>query len=198
MQKLYQSYVLTDDKEPFKFELKEIPIKSISLNGTIETKYPCFYGVMICTNYINGSGKIKTETEYSAGNSFVYYSMSYKNCMDYLAKKREELFQKYQKMLCELNRFYDKFLASEIKDFVDRKEIGMYPLWIEGYEVTGNSATASYLGVFEGKTFNEACDNWEKTIEQPEYYKSGNERQKPNYWACKIFENELEARKSFG
>lgn len=74
----------------------------------------------------------------------------------------------------------------------------MYPLWIEGYEVTGNSATASYLGVFEGKTFNEACDNWAKTIEQPEYYKSGNERQKPNYWACKIFENELEARKSFG
>lgn len=198
MLKLYQSYVLTDDKEPFKFELKEIPINSISKNGTIETKYPCFYGAMKCTNHINGSGDIKTDTEYFAGNSFVYFSMSYAKCMDYLAQKREELFQKYQKMLLELNKFHEKFLSSEIKDSVSRGEIGMYPLWEEGYSITGNSSTASYLGVFEGKTFNEACDNWSKTIKQPEHYKAGNDVHRPSYWACKIFDNEIDARKSFG
>lgn len=117
--------------------------------------------------------------------------------MDYLAEKREELFQKYQKMLYELNRFHDKFLASEIRDFVDRKEIGMYPLWIEGYEATGNSATASYSGTFEGKSFSDACDNWVKSTGS-KTYSPGDGNLRPSDWACKIFENELDARKSFG
>lgn len=195
---LYYAYALTDDNKPFSFKLMENPIKNISRNGTIETVYPCFYGVIKATNFINGSSDVKTEVEYSAGNSFVYFSMSYAKCMDYLAQKREVLFQKYQKMLSELNEFHRKFLSSGIKDYVDRKEIGMHPLWSEGYSITGNSSTASYLGVFEGETFNEACDNWSKTLEQPENYESGTDEYKPSCWACHIFDNEIDARKSFG
>lgn len=152
---------------------------------------------MSCKNYINGSGDIKTDVEYSAGCSSVYYSISYGKCMDYLAKKREDAFQKYQKMLFELKRFHDKFLESEIRDSVDRKEIGMHPLWMEGYAVTGNAATASYLGTFKGKTFNEACDDWAKSANS-KTYSSGDEKRIPSDWGCKIFENELDARKSFG
>lgn len=198
MDKLYQSYVLTDDKEPFRFELKEITVKSISENGTIETKYPCFYGVMKCTNHINGSGEIKTDKEYSSGHSYVYYSISYEKCMEYLANKRQELFQKYQKMSEEVSAFYKKIMESEIKNHINSKTIKKYSLWMEGYSATGQSSTAEFLGVFDGVSFNDACDNWSKTIKQPEYYKPGTDEHRPSYWACKIFDNEIDARKSFG
>jgi hypothetical protein len=69
---------------------------------------------------------------------------------------------------------------------------------MEGYSATGQSSTAIYLGEFEGDSFNDACDNWSKTIKQPEYYKSGTDKHRPSYWACKIFDNEIDARKSFG
>lgn len=32
-----------------------------------------------------------------------------------------------------------------------------YPIWCEGYEVTGNSGTAQWLGYASGITFEEAC-----------------------------------------
>lgn len=42
MDKLYQSYVLTSDKEPFRFELKEIPVKSISKKRNDRNKISVF------------------------------------------------------------------------------------------------------------------------------------------------------------
>lgn len=76
--------------------------------------------------------------------------------------------------------------------------IKKYSLWMEGYSVTGNSSTAQYLGEFKGTSFNDACDNWAKTIEEPEYYKPGTDKYRPSYWACYIFDNEIDAKKSFG
>lgn len=194
---LYYAYVLTDDNEPFRFELMENPIKNILDNGTIETKYPCFYGVVKATNFINGSSDVKTEVEYSEGNSFVYFSTLYDNCMNFLVKKREETYKKYRDMLRSVNKFHEKFLDSEIQKHI-KDGVKKYSLWQEGYSATGQSSTAIYLGEFEGDSFNDACDNWSKTIKQPEYYKPGNDKHRPSYWACKIFDNEIDARKSFG
>lgn len=201
MNALYLAYVLTNDNEPFQFLLKEISIKSISDNGAIETEYPCFYGLMKPTTFLNGSSELKTDAEYSVGNSSVYYSASYEDCMKFLVQKREEVFKKYRIMLEKANTIYEKFSNSEIKKNVKSENsngLKKYSLWMEGYAVTGNESTAQYLGEFEGNSFNDACDNWAKTIENPELYKSGTSEHSPSHWACRIFDNEMDARKSFG
>lgn len=194
---LYCGYVLTDDNKPFRFELKENRVMNISADGTVETEYPCFYGVIKATNFINGSSDVKTEVEYSVGNSSVYFSTVYDNCMNFLVKKREETYKKYSDMLHYINEFHEKFLNSEIqKDIKDG--VKKYSLWQEGYSVTGQSSTAIYLGEFEGTSFYDACDNWAKTLKEPKYYKTGTHKSRPSYWACRIFDNEIDARKSFG
>lgn len=196
---LYYAYVLTDDKEPFMFELRENPIKNISDDGTIETKYPCFYGCIKSSKFLNGSSDLKTDVEYSSGNSSVYFSMDYDKCMHFLANKREETYKKYRDILCEVNKFHEKFLDSCIQKHIEHG-VKKYSLWNEGYAVTGEFATATYLGEFEGDSFNEACDNWAKTLDEESIkcYKPGTDEYRPSYWACRIFDNEIDARKSFG
>lgn len=196
---LYYGYVLTDDKEPFKFELRENPIKNISDDGAIETEYPCFYGCIKSSKLLNGSSELKTDVEYSAGNSSVYFSMDYDKCMRFLADKREETHKRYMDMLWELNKFHEKFLNSEIQKHINNG-VKKYSLWQEGYAVTGQSSTAIYLGEFEGNSFNESCDNWAKTLneEESKCYNPGTDKYRPSYWACRIFDNEIDARKSFG
>jgi len=194
---LYHAYVLTDDKEPFRFELKEIPVKSITENGEIETEYPCFYGLIKSTTCLNGSSELKTDKEYSSGNSYVYFSTSYENCMVFLVKKRQEMFEKYKDMLHKASELFVKLSKSGIKTDV-KNEDNKYSLWMEGFSVTGNSSIAQYLGEFEGNSFNDACDNWSKTIARPDLYEPGTDERRPSYWGCKIFDNEMDARKSFG
>lgn len=201
MQKLYLAYALYDDKIPFKFEVREIPIKSIHKDGTIETDWPCFYGIADYTNYINGSSEIRTETEYASGNSFVYYSESCEKCMRYLVDKRNGLFDKYESMLASAHELHKKLMDSTIqKNIQDELPAGgkQYSLWLSGFIATGNSARASYEGEFEGISFDDACDNWAKTAVEPEYYTPGTDKHRPKYWACKFFDNERDARKSFG
>lgn len=91
---------------------------------------------------------------------------------------------------------HQRLSESEIEKYIEGNR--KYSLWIEGYAVTGNFSNAEYLGEFEGDTFNDACDNWAKTIRQPEYYKPGTDKYRPSYWGCRIFGNEADARRSFG
>lgn len=72
----------------------------------------------------------------------------------------------------------------------------VFSLWSEGYAATGSSSTADFLGNFEADSFAEACDKWAKTLEQPEYYKRNGDN--AYYWGCRIFDNEADARRSFG
>lgn len=68
-----------------------------------------------------------------------------------------------------------------------------YEIWAEGFAATGQAGPASLLGVGKGDTFQEAVRNW------------GEENCDPNldiynltYWGCGLFDNEEDARKSFG
>lgn len=196
---LYCTYVLTDGEKPFKFELRENPIKNISNDGTIETEYPCLYGCIKSGKLLNGSGDLKTDVEYSAENSYVYFSTDYDKCMRFLVDKREETYKKYKDMLYKVSKFHEKFLNSEIQKHINNG-VKKYSLWREGYAATGQSSTATYLGEFEGSSFNDACDNWAKTLDEEslKYYKPGTDERRPSYWACRIFDNEMDARKSFG
>lgn len=176
MKVLYYAYVLMDEDKQFCFELNENPIKNISDEGTIETQYPCIYGNMKSTKYIDGLSEIKTGIEYSSGKSSAYFSKSYENCVNFLVQKREQALKKYRDLLKATNNFYEKFSRSEIQKNI-KCGVKKYSLWKEGYLITGNTSTAQYLGDFEGKSFNDACDNWAKTIDEPQYYLTGTNKQ---------------------
>lgn len=75
-----------------------------------------------------------------------------------------------------------------------------YEIWSEGYLCTGMEgvpAKADFHGRFEGETFQDACDKWAETLKD-EYSRSCYDRDRLVYWGCKLFDNEDDARKSFG
>lgn len=73
-----------------------------------------------------------------------------------------------------------------------------FSLWMEGYAATGNSSSASYLGTYEGENFLDAYHNYLKVTygvnKLPDYIN----QEFPSIWGCRIFDNEHDARKSFG
>lgn len=75
-------------------------------------------------------------------------------------------------------------------------DIKKWNIWIEGYSATGQNSRADFKGSFEGKTFKEACITWVATLDDnnKQYFSE----ETLTYWACKMFDNEVEARKSFG
>lgn len=107
-------------------------------------------------------------------------------------------------------------------------ELKEFEIWCEGYSATGEHSPAHYYGKSWGKDFDEACINfrypedikreWALPGEDPIIikkgsdlnldknsdgtYRRGSERggYGGNYsiWACQLFDNETDARKSFG
>lgn len=79
----------------------------------------------------------------------------------------------------------------------------LYEVWSEGYAATGEHGSAFQLTLsteistkWKGDTFQKACINALKTLEwdMKGYYSYDNN----SYWACRFFDNEKDARKSFG
>ena len=77
-------------------------------------------------------------------------------------------------------------------------EIKSFNLWIEGYACTGDSSPAHFLGTFEAVSFSEACDKWVETLSEngKKYYNRNGGI--ACFWGCRIYDNETDARKSFG
>lgn len=73
-----------------------------------------------------------------------------------------------------------------------------YQIWAEGYEATGQSGTATYMGSASGETFKDAVKKLaaSKGPEDRAFYNT--DRTQPTYWGCGLFDNEADARKSFG
>lgn len=80
---------------------------------------------------------------------------------------------------------------------------------MEGYAATGESGTAQKIGTGEGETFDEAVrdfmsKNPGKGIEWNDSRRYAtdedymNRRSHWNIWACNLYDNEADARKSFG
>lgn len=70
-----------------------------------------------------------------------------------------------------------------------------FQIWSEGFETNGNSAQACFHGEGKGETFREACENFADM--HPEFAKYFNPHHMA-YWGCALFDNEEDARKSFG
>jgi hypothetical protein len=85
----------------------------------------------------------------------------------------------------------------------------LYEIWMEGYSATGEYGTASKIGTGTGNTFDEAVLDYMK--KNPDHGIKRNTRERYisdkayeerrsnwNIWACSLFDNEKDARKSFG
>ena len=67
----------------------------------------------------------------------------------------------------------------------------IYEVWSEGYVCTGDRQGATHHGSVEARSFKEACI---KLLEHDNTY-----NEKANtLWGCRIYDNEKEARQTFG
>ncbi len=69
-----------------------------------------------------------------------------------------------------------------------------YDVWMEGFVATGESGTAMFLGSFEAPTFRDACKQAIADWGDLELFNESN----LTYWACRLFDNEVDARRNFG
>lgn len=88
-----------------------------------------------------------------------------------------------------------------IADFLDTIENHnnrtAFNIWSEGYDCTGQSSGAMHHGIISASSFNEACTIWaNQNDERKGYFRITNGI--PIYWGCQMFDNEVDARKSFG
>lgn len=75
-------------------------------------------------------------------------------------------------------------------------ELPVFDIWVEGYACTGQFAKARYCGRFAGATFKDAVEAYVDTLpdDQKHYYNP----KTISFWACRFFDNEIDARKAFG
>jgi len=76
-----------------------------------------------------------------------------------------------------------------------------FQIWTEGYAATGEHGDASLMGEAEGATFDEAVDAFiakhkEQNPNDAHHWKGSGRN--AAFWACRVFDNEADARKSFG
>lgn len=79
----------------------------------------------------------------------------------------------------------------------------LWEVWVEGYAATEESGKAMRLTrknedtLWEGDTFSEACREAMRCLN---YDMSDHlyNAERNTYWACRFYDNEVEARKSFG
>jgi hypothetical protein len=66
-----------------------------------------------------------------------------------------------------------------------------YSVWSEGFAATGESGTAVCHGTVAADNFKEAC---KKIFKKDPYFNENS----LSYWGCGLFDNEANARKTFG
>jgi hypothetical protein len=72
-----------------------------------------------------------------------------------------------------------------------------FQVWTEGYAATGQSSDAQYHGEFEGETFREAVAAFRDSLTD-EHSRNCVDLERLSFWGCRFFDNEDDARKSFG
>lgn len=95
--------------------------------------------------------------------------------------------------ICKRHHLHGEICSAKNQD---KNIMKKYSLWMEGYQATGDHASATYLGEFEAKTFREAVEKWSYTLSKKDA--SLLNLKTCSYWGCNIFDNEEDARKHFG
>jgi hypothetical protein len=91
----------------------------------------------------------------------------------------------------------EALLAGAKQDSAPPQTLRTWAIWSEGFAVTGQASPATHHGNYSGATFLDACKAWAATTEDPKLFKIDNGGF-PSYWGCRLYDNETDARKSFG
>lgn len=75
-----------------------------------------------------------------------------------------------------------------------------FEIWSGGYAATGGSSGAIFHGKQKAESFNEACDIFFKGNSNYGLLLDGRDMKTliRAYWGCRLFDNEADARRSFG
>lgn len=92
------------------------------------------------------------------------------------------------------NRQLHDDIVAKLESYKDTTTLKTYDIWVEGYRITGDSGEAHIIGQAQGHTFREACDSFFSHSDSSKLYNS----QRLSYWGCRLYDNELQARASFG
>lgn len=72
-------------------------------------------------------------------------------------------------------------------------------VWEEGFCATGQAGTANLLGTYKAIDFDDTVKQYYKTFTQKDSYPlKCTDDGVYSIWACRLFDNETDARKSFG
>lgn len=75
------------------------------------------------------------------------------------------------------------------------EELKEYEIWVEGYRANGDRGHAVIFGKESGTSFKDAC---ERFADKHSWFKIRFDAYRMTYWGCRLFDNEVDARKSFG
>lgn len=70
----------------------------------------------------------------------------------------------------------------------------LFDIWMEGFHINEGRTPGMYCGQYSGNTFQEACAKWNDLCGEPGYYDAS----RNTYYGCRFFDNEADARRSFG
>ena len=73
-----------------------------------------------------------------------------------------------------------------------------FQVWAEGYAATGEYAPATLRGVYEAETFDDAVRQHIKTTPEEAHFYRQHDDGHWSYWACRLYDNESDARKFLG
>lgn len=77
-----------------------------------------------------------------------------------------------------------------------------FEVWTEGYAASPDRGEATFHGTVEAENFDQACievlgDDLDKDPETKDGYRRSRDG-RLSVWACRCFDNETDARRSFG
>lgn len=74
-----------------------------------------------------------------------------------------------------------------------------YEIWSEGFACSGDRGNATFHGKQNADSFEEACDIFFNGNELYRGLLAGDRKTKIRaFWGCRLFDNEIDAKKSFG
>lgn len=113
---LYYGFVKINPDEPFRFEVKEIEIKKVYQDGTIEAKHPYFTSALNSTYYFGGRGGERLDKVFKITDHMsIIYSEDKQKCIDFVISKRKEVSKMADSLLKRLNQSKVEDLTSKVK-----------------------------------------------------------------------------------
>lgn len=77
-------------------------------------------------------------------------------------------------------------------------EPAVISLWEEGHRATGSTGTAKFLGSYMANDMDDAVEQYLKKHPESKQYHRRNEDGTHAIWGCVLYDNEIDARKTFG